>query len=163
MRSSTRPHRSWLACIALLACVACGRGEADLADAEAPAFTPYVVADSSLIRRFPSGLQLYVVEPGVGDYPLTGTSVRMHYQGRLQDGTVFDDSYARAKEMRFIVGEREVIPGIEEAVRNLRLGSKAVAVIPPNIGYGDGTEQKLPPKIPANATLTFDLHVLGSF
>lgn len=154
--------------ICLIAIVAvmgsCGRTTSDGAPTDdAPvAFTPYAIADSAQIKTYPDGLRLYVVEQGPGDYPTNGTKVDMHYQGRLDDGTIFDESFNRGKPFSFTIGSKKVIPGIEEAVKKLRLGSKAIAFVPPSLGYGDGKEE-LPPKIPANAHLTFHIHLIGTF
>ena len=131
---------------------------------EKSAFVPYAITDSSKITTYPDGLQLYVVSPGPGDYPQNGDQVTMQYVGYLADGTVFDDSYQREKPFSFSIGGGRVIAGIDAAVRKLRLGSKAILVVPPSLGYGDGTgDNKLPPKIPANATLTFHIDLIGSF
>lgn len=151
-----------IACMTVL-CAACGRDANQPAASEAGAFVPYAVQDSARITRYPDGLSLYIVEAGPGDYPQNGERVRMHYHGTLDDGTVFDDSYSRGEPLEFTVGSGKVIAGIESAARKLRFGTKAIAVVPPSLGYGDGTESKLPPKIPANARLTFHIDMVGSF
>lgn len=145
-----------------LAVASCGRKEQVV---NGPSnFTPYIIGDSSRITTYPDGMRIYVVEQGPGDFSQNGDKVLMHYQGRLDDGTIFDDSYSRGKPLEFAVGAGKVIQGIDLTARRLRLGTKAIAVIPPILGYGDGNgESKLPPKIPANATLTFHLHLVGSF
>jgi FKBP-type peptidyl-prolyl cis-trans isomerase len=128
------------------------------------AFTPYIIADSSRITTYPNGLKLYIVKQGPGDYPQNGERVLLHYQGRLADGTVFDDSYTRGEPLEFYIGGERVIAGIEDAAQRLRFGTQAIAIIPPSLGYGDGKSANgLPPKIPANATLTFHLDMVGSF
>lgn len=161
----TDPRKRLLLAAALLLTafiVGCGRKEQvenALSD-----FTPYIIEDSSSVLTFPDGLRIYVIEQGPGDVSQNGESVLMHYQGRLSDGSVFDDSYARGAPLEFMVGSGKVIQGIDLTARRLRLGTKAVVVIPPSLGYGDGSgDNKLPPKIPANATLTFHLHLVGSF
>ncbi|MBL0016200.1 MAG: FKBP-type peptidyl-prolyl cis-trans isomerase [Bacteroidetes bacterium] len=77
-------------------------------------------------------------------------------------------SYTRGTPLDFTIGSGKVIPGIESAARKLRLGTKAIVTIPPALGYGDGKDAngkdvKLPPKIPANARLTFHIDLVGSF
>jgi FKBP-type peptidyl-prolyl cis-trans isomerase len=142
----------------------CGKKAIEKPSADAIQFKPYTIQDSSRIVTYPDGLKLYVVKGGSGDYPINGTNVRMHYYGTLDDGTVFDESYSRNEPLEFGMGSEKVIEGIELAVRKLRLGSQAIAIIPPSLGYGDGKgKQELPPKIPANARLTFHLDLIGSF
>ena len=144
-------------------CIKYNGNEDDLASKSIP-FKRYVLADSTRIVTYPDGLKLYIVKAGSGDYPANGDNVMMHYQGTLEDGSVFDDSYLRGEPLEFKVGAGRVIAGMESAAKKLRLGSKAILVVPPSLGYGDGTgKDKLPPKIPANATLTFHIEMVGSF
>lgn len=146
----------------------CSRPDKELADAASGGkeFVPFTISDSSKIVSYPDGLRLYVVSPGPGDYPINGTHLRMHYYGVLQDGTVFDETFSDEEPFKFTIGSHAVIPGIEEAVKKLRVGSKAIAIIPPQLGYGEGQgkgKKELPPKIPANATLIFHLELIGTF
>lgn len=131
-------------------------------------FVPYQIEDSSKIINFPSGLQLYIVESGPGKFPENGNNVRMEYYGTLKDGTVFDESFSRKEVFEFRVGSKNVIEGMQEAIKNMRYGSKAIAIIPPELGYGDGVAQghndkHLPSNIPPNSTLTFHIDLLGTF
>lgn len=153
-----------LAIMALLS--GCGRDQDAKVDpnAEATVFEPYAITDTSKIVTFPDGLRLYIVEQGPGDYPTNGTAIQMHYGGLLDDGTIFDESYSRGKPFSFTLGSKKVIEGIEAAVKKMRYGSKAIAFVPPSMGYGDGKgEDGLPPKIPANARLTFHIDLIGTF
>ena len=173
MRSNTRNmYRllfSLLGCAIFTMLVAgCGKSGKHPMDAQNGTFEPYVVLDSSKIKIYPDGIGIYVVKAGTGDIPQNGEHVSMHYQGILDDGTVFDDSYTRGTPLDFTIGSGKVIPGIESAARKLRLGTKAIVTIPPALGYGDGKDAngkdvKLPPKIPANARLTFHIDRVGSF
>jgi FKBP-type peptidyl-prolyl cis-trans isomerase len=168
MRSTTKSTVAMgaLLLLAILLHTGCGRKpEADATgDGAAVPFKPYAIQDSSKIVTYPDGLQLYVVKAGPGDFPINGTHVRMHYYGVLDDGTVFDQSYSRGEPLAFTMGASTVIDGIELAVKKLRLGSQAIAIIPSTLGYGDGKgKHELPPKIPANARLTFHLDLIGSF
>lgn len=81
----------------------------------------------------------------------------MHYHGIL-GGRSFDSSYERNQPFSFVIGQNQVIKGWEEGIPLLPVGTKAVLIIPPDLGYGqDGA----PPVIPPNATLTFYVEVLG--
>ena len=82
--------------------------------------------------------------------------MKVNYEGKLDDGTVFDSSYRRGEPAVF--GLDRVIVCWSEAVPKLRMGAKANLTCPPAIAYGDRGQ---PPTIPANATLHFSLELLG--
>jgi FKBP-type peptidyl-prolyl cis-trans isomerase len=127
-------------------------------------FTPYVVLDSSKIVTYPEGLELYVVKSGWGDYPQNGDNILLHYQGMLQDGSVFDDSYRRGEPLEFKMGSGRIIPGMESGLKKIRYGTQAILTIPPRLGYGGGKGNgKSPINIPPDATLTFHIHLVGNF
>ena len=69
-----------------------------------------------------------------------GDKVRVHYTGRLKDGTVFDSSLDR-EPLEFIVGTGQLIAGFENAVRGREPGEKVVAKIAPEQGYGDADDE----------------------
>jgi len=104
----------------------------------------------------PSGLQYMVLRQGAGVRPHPGDRVRVNYEGRLLDGTVFDSSYRNGQPAEF--GLAQVIPGWAEGVALMPVGSKYRFWIPGNLGYGD----KVPPGAPIgpNALLVFDVELL---
>ncbi len=120
-------------------------------------FKPYEITDSSKIDTLPSGLMIYIVEKGSGKIPQAGETVIANYHGMLPDGTVFDSSFERGQPFVFQVGVGQVIKGWDEAFQKLPVGTKAVLIIPPQLGYG---ERQMGP-IPPNSTLIFDVEVLG--
>jgi len=65
-----------------------------------------------------------------------GDAVKVHYTGKLKDGTVFDSSREREEALDFTVGEGQVIKGFEEAVVGMEPGDEKTATIPPAKGYG---------------------------
>lgn len=103
----------------------------------------------------PSGLQYMVLRQGAGVRPKPGDRVRVNYEGRLLDGTVFDSSYARGQPFEF--SPDQVIPGWREAMTLMPVGSKYRFWIPANLAYGP---QGSPP-IGPNATLVFDVELMG--
>ena len=106
-----------------------------------------------------SGLQFIVVEVGSGEPPAPGSRVRVHYTGMLEDGTVFDSSYKRDEPFEFDLGEGRVIAGWDEGIALMKVGAKYRLIIPPELGYGErGAGGGL---IPPNATLLFDVELLG--
>jgi FKBP-type peptidyl-prolyl cis-trans isomerase len=118
----------------------------------------FTIRDSAKITTYEQGLRIYLVRSGPGTRPIDGTALKLHYQGRLPDGTVFDDTWARNEPLEFIMGKTGLIPGMEAALRKIRMGSRAVIMIPPALGY---TTDDLPPKIPKNSPLIYELEMLG--
>ena len=121
-------------------------------------FKPYVITDSSKIDTLPSGLMIYIVEKGSGRVPKAGETVIAHYHGMLTDGTVFDSSFERGQPFVFQVGVGQVIKGWDEAFQKLPVGTKAILIIPPDLGYGEHGTGPIPP----NATLIFHVELLGA-
>ena len=80
----------------------------------------------------------------------------MHYVGRVHGGHVFDSSRAREKEFNFVLGAGGVIKGWERGLPMMKVGETARLVIDPELGYG---KKGMPPKIPPDATLGFEIEV----
>ena len=108
------------------------------------------------VKSMPDGLQYKVLVAGKGPQPKPSDSVSAHYKGTLTDGTEFDSSYTRGKPL--IIPVLGVIPGWQEALTNMHVGDKWELYIPGNLAYG---ERGSPPKIGANATLVFEMELLG--
>ncbi|MCC2637226.1 MAG: FKBP-type peptidyl-prolyl cis-trans isomerase [Moraxellaceae bacterium] len=102
-----------------------------------------------------SGLQYEVITQGTGAKPKPTDTVKVHYQGTLLDGSVFDSSVQRGEPASFRLDQ--VIPGWTEALQLMPVGSKYRLTLPPELAYGD---QGAGP-IPANATLVFEVELLG--
>ncbi|WP_456758334.1 FKBP-type peptidyl-prolyl cis-trans isomerase [Bradyrhizobium sp. USDA 4011] len=109
-----------------------------------------------------SGLQIIDSKVGTGASPKTGQTCVMHYTGWLyengQKGKKFDSSVDRNEPFEFPIGQGHVIKGWEEGVATMKVGGKRTLIIPPNLGYGArGAGGVIPP----NATLMFDVELLG--
>ena len=109
-----------------------------------------------------SGLQIIDTKVGTGASPKRGQTVVVHYTGWLYEkgakGKKFDSSVDRKEPFRFPVGTGQVIPGWDEGVGTMRIGGQRTLIIPPNLGYGaSGAGGVIPP----NATLIFDVELLG--
>jgi len=102
-----------------------------------------------------SGLQFSVIKQGDGAIPSRQDRVRVHYTGKLTDGSVFDSSVARGEPAEFPVSG--VIPGWIEALTLMPVGSKWELVIPQNLAYG---ERGAGASIPPFSTLVFEVELL---
>ena len=102
-----------------------------------------------------SGLQYEIIVQGTGDVPGPADVVRVHYEGTLLDGTVFDSSFQRGVPMEFPVGA--VIPGWVEGLQLMNVGSTFRFVIPSHLAYGPhGAGGTIPP----NAALIFTVELI---
>lgn len=106
-----------------------------------------------------SGLRYKIIQKGSGKKAEKGNMVSVHYKGQLADGTVFDSSYKRNAPLDFQVGVGQVIPGWDEGICLLNVGDKARLVIPSDLGYGAAGAGGV---IPPNATLVFDVELMGT-
>jgi peptidylprolyl isomerase len=109
-----------------------------------------------------SGLQINDTVEGTGASPKTGQTCVMHYTGWLyQDGVKgkkFDSSVDRGQPFEFTIGVGQVIKGWDEGVLTMKVGGKRSLIIPAALGYGArGAGGVIPP----NATLLFDVELLG--
>src|SRR6202167_303197 len=106
-----------------------------------------------------SGLQYWDIRVGNGEVAKEGSHVRVHYTGWLTSGNKLDSSVDAGKRFDSTIGNGEVIKGWEEGVAGMKMGGKRQLRIPPDLAYGaDGTPGG---PIPPNATLIFDIRLLG--
>ena len=104
------------------------------------------------------GIEILLDIPGSGPKVVNHSKVSVHYRGTLEDGTEFDSSFKRNQPFVFQIGIRQVIPGWEIGLMNMRVGGKRKIKIPPELGYGEKGAGEL---IPPNATLIFDVEIIS--
>jgi FKBP-type peptidyl-prolyl cis-trans isomerase FkpA len=101
-----------------------------------------------------SGLQYEVITEGNGAKPSESDVVRVHYEGKLIDGTVFDSSYQKGQPIEFALNG--VIPGWTEGLQLMPVGSTYMLYIPSDLGYGTYGQQNIPP----NSVLIFKVELI---
>lgn len=85
-------------------------------------------------------------------------SIQIHYIGKLIDGFEFDNSYERDKALDFIVGQKQVIEGLDKGIQDFFVGDKGILIIPSRLAYGN----KSVGKIPTNAVLVFEIEIIDN-
>jgi FKBP-type peptidyl-prolyl cis-trans isomerase FkpA/FKBP-type peptidyl-prolyl cis-trans isomerase FklB len=107
------------------------------------------------VTKTASGMLIKQTKPGTGATPAASDQVKVHYEGRLIDGKVFDSSIARGEPATFPLSG--VIACWTEGVQTMKVGGKAQLICPANLAYGANGS---PPTIPPQATLVFDVELL---
>jgi FKBP-type peptidyl-prolyl cis-trans isomerase len=105
----------------------------------------------------PNGLIFIEKQAGTGARPVDGKKVKVHYTGKLLNGSVFDSSIDRGEPLEFVIGRGSVIEGWDTGIPLLSEGGKGMLIVPSRIGYGP---QAMGEAIPANSTLIFDVELV---
>jgi len=126
------------------------------------AHSPAAAQTAGVPVTTPSGLTIIDTKVGTGASPKTGQICVMHYTGWLyvdgKKGAKFDSSLDHGQPFEFPIGAHRVIAGWDEGVATMKVGGKRTLIIPPSLGYGArGAGGVIPP----NATLMFDVELLG--
>ena len=123
----------------------------------AEALADYLAKNKIVAEPSETGLYYVVTQEGNGEKPAAGQMVKMHYTGRLLDGTVFDSSVERGEPFGFPLGVGRVIPGWDEGVQLMSKGEKGVLYIPYYLAYG---ERGAGGQIPPFANLVFEVELI---
>ncbi len=127
------------------------------ANRKAPAYTPAEPTAKGETKTTKNGVKYETLKAGTGDELKPGTVAKLNYEGKLEDGTVFDSTNKKPRSMT--IGTGQLIKGWEEGLPGMRVGETRKLIIPPALGYGvNGSKQG---KIPPNATLIFEVELLG--
>ena len=145
-----------LAAVASLSLAACGPSKVQTQNLAAAEAFMAKNAKAPGVITLPDGLQYQIVRSG----PLTGAKpapideVKVHYEGKLLDGTVFDSSYERGVPASFPL--QGLVPAWKEALVKMRPGDQWILYVPPALGYG--AEDKGP--IPGNSVMIFKIELI---
>jgi FKBP-type peptidyl-prolyl cis-trans isomerase FkpA len=122
---------------------------------EAHAFLAEAAQRPGAIRS-ETGMVYTELTPGSGESPQATNTVSVHYRGTLRDGSVFVDTVQRGKPFEFRL-DRAAIPCWGEGLSRMKVGGKSLIICPPELAYG---ERGVPPTIPGNAVLSFEVELL---
>lgn len=111
-------------------------------------------AEREGVKTTESGLQYEVIEEGSGESPTADDRVKVHYEGTLIDGTVFDSSRERGEPVTFKLSD--VIPGWTEGLQLMKEGGRVKLYLPPELAYGPGGNRSIGP----NQALIFEVELL---
>ena len=112
-----------------------------------PTATPIVIKLDGA-KTTSSGLQYLEVTPGTGALPKKGELVTMNFSATLPDGTELDNTFKEGKPVTAVWGSERLLPGWEEGVGLMKVGTKAKLVLPPSLAYGDKGNGSIPPNTP---------------
>lgn len=119
------------------------------------AFADKVAAEKDA-KKLPDGIIIRVITPGTGPSPTADDTVKVQYEGKLIDGTVFDSSIKRGQPAEFPL--KGVVPCWTEALQQMKKGEKAQVICPAAVAYGDRGQPQ--GGIPPGATLSFEVELL---
>jgi len=107
----------------------------------------------------PSGVKYIIQKRGTGNKPAPGKTVQVKYTGSFLSGQVFDSSDTRGRPLEFQAGVGAVIKGWDEMIMDMQVGEKRIAIIPPELAYGErGAGNGV---IPPNSFLVFEMELVG--
>jgi FKBP-type peptidyl-prolyl cis-trans isomerase len=109
-------------------------------------------------KKTTTGIRYVIIKEGEGTTPKPGDKVNVLYVGRLLNGKIFDEAKDPAQPFSFRVRRDMVIEGWDQVLQLMKKGEKRLVIIPPELGYGTRGQ---PPKIGRNATLVFEIELLG--
>lgn len=151
-----------LPALALAACLAAGAASAQTPpSAVTAALQPaadFLAANAKApgVQTLPSGLQYKVTTAGpAGPSPKPGDVIKVHYEGKLTNGQVFDSSFERGKPA--LMPLDSLIPAWMDAIPRMHVGDEWTLYVPPSLGYGAEGAGPIPP----NAVLIFRVKLLG--
>ena len=109
-------------------------------------------------QRAGNGIYTEILKEGSGARPAEGAELSVNYKVSLLSGKVVDASEVHGRPLEFTLGRDRLIPGWELSVQEMRLGEKRLAIIPPELGYG---EAGVPPHIPPDSYLVFEMELVS--
>lgn len=135
----------------------------NIASAEAAKFQVKRDADITLIEKKyssaqvkPSGIRVVVQKAGTGPKPSPGSTAVVNLKGMFLNGEFFDNSDLSGGALEFPVGAGRILPGLDEAIMDMSTGEKRIAIVPPELAFGNQQVGSVPP----NSFLAFEIELL---
>lgn len=119
----------------------------------------YAAKNKLKIKRLPSGVSYVLKKKGKGKTAQAGDHLKVHYEGRLVDGTVFDSSFDE-KPFEFVLGKGKTIEGWEEGLKKFKKGSVGWLLIPSKLAYGPRAIREGKINIPPDSVLIFKIKIV---
>ena len=157
--------RTLLTASLLVLCFACDKSKVEVSEdtgggAGGAAATGAGAAGEPIVIDKGDGLKVEITEMGSGPAVQRDDILLVHYRGRLaSNGKEFDSSFSRHQPYKFTLGRDPVIDGWKRGFDGMRVGTKATLHIPAALGYG---KRGMPPFIPADADLIFEVHLVDA-
>ncbi|MCL2763310.1 MAG: peptidylprolyl isomerase [Treponema sp.] len=136
-----------------------GTAAADRAKAQRDASIAEINQKYPNTTQTASGVKYIIQKNGSGNKPAPGKTVQVHYKGTFLSGQVFDNSEMRGAPLEFPAGVGRVIKGWDEMVLDMRVGERRLAIIPPELAYGE--QGAGGGAIPPNSFLVFEMELIG--
>jgi peptidylprolyl isomerase len=111
---------------------------------------------SGIVLSMEKELIITDLVPGTGKEAVKGALVSVHYEGTLENGTVFDSSFNRGRPIEFVLGTGRVIKGWDQGLMGMKVGGKRTLFIPAHLAYGERAIGPIPP----NSNLNFTVELL---
>jgi len=116
----------------------------------------FLASSSVKYQKTSEGIYMASIQKGNGAAAEPHKTLKVHYTGKMLDGTVFDSSVERGEPMEFVYGEQQFIPGWDIAIGKMHAGEKITVLLPSNMAYGERGVGNIPPFTP----LIFDIELL---
>jgi FKBP-type peptidyl-prolyl cis-trans isomerase len=126
---------------------------------KAPAYTPAEPTGKGETKTTKNGVKYETLKAGTGEELKPGMVAKLYYEGKLENGTVFDGTNKTKAPTPMTIGSGQLIKGWEEGLPGMRVGETRKLIIPPAMGYGVAGGGK--GKIPPNSTLIFEVELRG--
>ena len=123
---------------------------------KAPAYIPAAPTAKGETKTTKNGIKYETLKEGTGDELKPGSIALFHYEGKLENGTIFDSSRPKGEPFKVTMGTGHLIKGWEEGMPGMRVGEIRKLFVPAAMAYGDRANGK----IPANANLVFEVELL---
>lgn len=138
------------------AAIASGKIHGEAAAPKPAPVTPALPTAKGETKTTKGGVKYETLKQGTGEELKQAVVALVHYEGKLEDGTIFDSSRKKGEPLKIYLGTGQLIRGWEEGLPGMRVGEVRKLVVPPGMGYGDVKHGTIPP----HSTLIFEVELV---